>query len=308
MNLELLHIFSRIAQLRSLSAVARERNAPVSQISRALSRLEAHYGVRLVHRTTHGLSLTPEGETFCRYCQRIGGTLDELEAEFSSHASGVKGTVRMAVSPVVALSLIVPSLPRLHSRHPELEIDLLVSDAIVDMSREGIDMAIRTGEPQSDNLVARPIGTHVRRIYATPAYLAAHGTPAHPDDLVSHSLITSSLSPQLNEWRFRIDGKTITHSAQGHWQANSSSVMLGMLLNGLGIGRTIELVAQPFVSRGELVPVLADFLDFQPVPIYAVMLSERHRLPKVRACFDFWSEWFREFAPPQTGITPPGRS
>lgn len=304
MNLELLHIFSRIAQLRSLSAVARERNAPVSQISRALSRLESHYGVRLVHRTTHGLSLTPEGETFCRYCQRVGGTLDELEAEFSSHASGVKGTVRMAVSAVMALALITPGLPILRQRHPELDMDLHVSDAIVDMSREGIDMAIRTGEPQSDNLVARPIGTHGRKLYATPSYLAANGTPSHPDELDRHSLITSSLSHSINDWRFRIDGQAQTRNMQGRWQASSSGVMFGMLLNGMGIGRHMELVAAPFVQRGELVSVLDDFNDPTPTPIYAVMLAERHRLPKVRACFDFWSEWFRGFE----RVTPPGKS
>lgn len=304
MNLELLHIFSRIAQLRSLSAVARERNAPVSQISRALSRLESHYGVRLVHRTTHGLSLTPEGETFCRYCQRVGGTLDELEAEFSSHASGVKGTVRMAVSAVMALALITPGLPRLRERHPELDMDLHVSDAIVDMSREGIDMAIRTGEPQSDNMVARPIGTHGRKLYATPAYLAAHGVPTHPDELTEHSLITSSLSPHLNDWRFVIQGQGVTRNMQGRWQASSTGVMFGMMLTGLGIGRSMEIVAQPFVQRGELVSVLEDFVEVQAVPIYAVMLAERHRLPKVRACFDFWSEWFRGFE----SVTPPGKS
>jgi DNA-binding transcriptional LysR family regulator len=298
MNLELLQIFSRIAQLRSLSAVARERNVPVSQISRALSRLEAHYGVRLIHRTTHGLSLTPEGETFCSYCKRVGSTLDELDAEFSAQTSGAKGTVRMGVSAVMALSLITPGLPKLRERHPELDIDLHVNDAIVDMSREGIDMTIRTGEPQSDNLVARPIGRHTRRIYATPDYLAKHGAPKHPDDLSNHLLIGSSLSPQLNEWSFQLQGQTVVRTMQGQYQANSTGVMFGMMLTGLGIGRSMDLIAQPFVQRGELVPLLEDFLSPQIVPIYAVMLSERHRLPKVRACFDFWSEWFRGFMPP----------
>jgi DNA-binding transcriptional LysR family regulator len=297
MNLELLQIFSRIAQLHSLSAVARERNVPVSQISRALSRLESHYGVRLVHRTTHGLSLTPEGETFCGYCRRVGATLDELDAEFSSQISGVKGTVRMGVSAVMALSLITPGLPKLRERHPELDIDLHVNDAIVDMSREGIDMAIRTGEPQSDNLVARPIGTHARRIYAAPSYLARHGKPQHPDELSTHHLIGSSLSPQLNEWSFRIEGKSVVRTMHGQYQANSTGVMFGMLLTGLGIGRSMDLIAEPFVQRGELVSLLDDFVLPQSVPVYAVMLSERHRLPKVRACFDFWSEWFRGFMP-----------
>lgn len=304
MNLELLHIFSRIAQLRSLSAVARERNVPVSQISRALSRLESHHGVRLVHRTTHGLSLTPEGETFCRYCQRVGAMLEELDAEFSTHTSGVKGTVRMAVSAVMALSLITPGLPKLRERHPDLGIDLHVSDAIVDMSREGIDLAIRTGEPQSDQWVARPIGTHRRKLYATPAYLAAHGTPSHPDDLAAHSLITSSLAHSINDWRFHIDGQAVTRNMTGRWQTSSSGVMFAMLLGGMGIGRHMEVVAAPYVQRGELVSVLDAYNDPSSTPIYAVMLSERHRLPKVRACFDFWSEWFRGFAP----ITSPGKS
>jgi DNA-binding transcriptional LysR family regulator len=254
--------------------------------------------VRLVHRSTHGLSLTPEGETFWRYCQRVGSTLEDLDAEFSTHAQTVRGTVRMAVSAVMALSLITPGLVRLRELYPELEIDLQVSDALVDMSREGIDLAIRTGEPQSDNLVARPIGIHGRKLYATPAYLSRHGLPAHPDDLARHSLITSSLSPRLNDWTFRIQGQSVVRNMQGHWQASSTGVMFGMLLNGLGISRSMTLIAEPFVQRGELVPLLEDFVQVQAVPVYAVMLSERHRLPKVRACFDFWSEWFRGFTPP----------
>jgi DNA-binding transcriptional LysR family regulator len=306
MNLDHLQLFDRVAQLRSLSAAARERNVPVSQVSRALSRMESHYGVRLVHRNTHGLSLTPEGETFWRYCQKIGGALDELDGELSSHAGAVRGTVRLAVSQVMAIYNVVPSLPGLQAQYPDLHIDLQVADALVDMSREGIDMALRTGEPTSENLIARPIGTHGRRMYAAPQYLARHGTPQHPDDLAHHRLIGSTTSPQLNDWLFQIDGHVVTRTIHGQLQASSTAVMFSMLLAGMGICRAMDLIAQPFVARGELVPVLTEHVQVQAVPVYAVMMPERHRLPKVRACFDYWSAWFRAQSA-QGAVTLPGK-
>ena len=108
-----MHLFARVAEMGTLSAVARERDVPVSQVSRTLTRIEKACNARLVNRTTHGLSLTPEGETFRNYCHRITGTLDELEGEFASKAGAVSGLVRVAASTVVAQYQLVPSLDAL---------------------------------------------------------------------------------------------------------------------------------------------------------------------------------------------------
>jgi DNA-binding transcriptional LysR family regulator len=287
-----LKLFARVATLGTLSAVAREREVPVSQVSRALSRIEKTCGARLIHRSTHGLSLTPEGETFLGYCRRITGTLDELEGEFASQARVASGLVRVAASTVVAQYLLLPSLAGLHQRHPQLRVDLDVSDRLVDLVHDGIDIAIRTATSLADTLVARKIGTLGRALYAAPAYLAGAGMPAHPGELGQHRLITNSAAPQLNLWPFVVAGEPLGIAAEGFWRANDTGLAASMVLQGLGIGRLATVVAEPLVREGRLVSVLPAFVDLKPVPVYAVTATARQRLPKIKACIDYWSEWF----------------
>lgn len=298
-----LHLFARVAELGTLSAVARERDVPVSQISRSLSRIEKACGARLIHRSTHGLTPTAEGQTFLQYCRRLTGTLETLEGEFASQSGQASGWVRVAASTVVAEYLLIPGFESLHQKHPKLLVDLQVEDRLVDMAHDGIDIAIRTGTPPSDTVVARQLGVLGRRLYATPAYLQAHGKPLHPDDLHQHRLITNSAVTLLNRWPFLVKGKPVVVQAEGHWSSGSTGITAQLALHGLGISRFATVVAEPLVQRGLLVPVLAEFVDEQPSPIYAVTLTARHRLPKIRACIEHWVDWFARgqgLAPHQT--------
>ena len=287
-----LHLFVRVAELGTLSAVARERDVPVSQISRSLTRIERACGARLIHRSTHGLAPTAEGLTFLQYCRRLTGTLDELEGEFASQSRQTGGWVRVAASTVVAEYLLIPGFQSLHDKHPRLNIDLQVEDRLVDMAHDGIDIAIRTGTPPSDTVVARQLGVLGRRLYATPGYLQTHGTPEHPDDLHRHRLITNSAVTLLNRWPFVVKGEPVVVMAEGQWCSGSTGITAQLALHGLGISRFATVVAEPLVRRGLLVPVLAGFVDEQPSPIYAVTLTARHRLPKIRACIEHWAESF----------------
>jgi DNA-binding transcriptional LysR family regulator len=298
MNIADLQIFLRVTELGSLSAVARERNAPVSQISRALTRLEEHHGVRLLLRSTHGLSLTAEGMSLMDHGRRVLGTLDELDAEIAQHAGEVRGVVRVGASSMMAQYLIVPSLKGLRERHPGLSVDLQVDDRVVDMVHEGIDVTIRSGSVQGDTLVAREIGSHRRHLYATPRYLKRHGTPRHPADLARHQLITNSVAPHLNQWPFQVEGKPMVVQATGHLMTNSTGIMMTMALDDLGIVRAMDAIAGPLQAQGLLKTVLESFVDVQPVPIYAVMLQGRNRAPKVRACVDYWVDWFARLQNP----------
>jgi DNA-binding transcriptional LysR family regulator len=295
-----LKLFGRVAALGTLSAVARERDTPVSQVSRALSRIERACGARLIHRSTHGLALTAEGEIFLDYCQRLTATLEALEGDFASKARSASGLVRVAVSTVIAQYLLLPSLAGLNLLHPQLRVELEVSDRLVDMARDGIDIAIRTAASLPDTMVAREIGSLGRALYAAPAYAAQAGLPAHPTQLHSHRLIANSAATQLNHWPFMVDGEPIKIAVEGFWRTNDTGLAANMILEGLGIGRLATLAAERLVREGRLVPVLADFVDVQPVPIYAVTGSARQRLPKIRASIDYWAEWISrsQAAPP----------
>lgn len=296
MNLDLdeAALFLRVAELGSLSAAARERNAPVSQVSRTLARLESRWGVRLMHRTTHGLSLTDEGDTFAAHARRLVDTRDELAAALHIKRGGPSGWVRLAVSPALAEAVIAPSLPSLYDQYPQLQVEVMADDRLHDMARDGVDVAIRTGSPAGDNLVARPMAEHGRRLFASPAYLQRFGTPQHPDDLARHRLITSSASPLLNRWPWSEQAgqpRGSAYQARGHTRSDNTSLTLALVLQGVGIARLNDVVSRRYLAAGALVAVLG--FDRSRVPIYAVMLPERHRLPKIRACIEHWSAWMQ---------------
>jgi DNA-binding transcriptional LysR family regulator len=291
LQLDDVELFVRIASLGTLSAAARERGMAVSQATRALARLEAQCGTRLMHRTTHGLSLTDEGDAFLGQARRLLDITSEIEAELTGKQAGPSGWVRVSVSAVLAQALIAPSLDGLYRRHPALRLDVSAEDRVVDMSREGIDVAIRTGTPQRDTLVARAIGELTRGLYAAPSYLARHGLPRSIDELAQHRLVTNSTTPALNEWEYRRGRGSAVFEAIGHTRVDNTAASVALVQCGAGIGRIVDIVARPLVASGALVPVLPELFVSAPVPMYAVMLRERHRLPKVRACIDYWAEW-----------------
>jgi DNA-binding transcriptional LysR family regulator len=287
-------LFTRIAELGTLSAAARERNIPVSQVTRSLARLEAACGVRLMHRSTHGLSLTDEGDTMLDYGRRLLDTTAELSGEFGGKISGPSGWVRVAVSRVIAETVIAPSLAGLYQRYPQLHLDLRVDDRVADMVRDGIDIAVRTGTVGDDALVARQIGEFERIVVASPAYLKRFGTPQTVAELDQHRLIGYSANPEMNRWPLRNSDKDAAYQVHGHTRSDNVVLILRLACEGAGIGRLMDQLAAPLIRRGELVPLLQDQIDSQRVPIYALMLRERHRLPKIRACIDYWMKWLAD--------------
>jgi DNA-binding transcriptional LysR family regulator len=293
MNLDDVALFTRVAELGSLSAAARERDAPVSWVSRAITRLEALHKVRLLHRSTHGLSLTEPGLALLEHGKKMLLNLADLEAEFATNQAQISGTVHIGISPAMASYVVVPSLHALAIQHPKLTVELHVDDRAIDIARQGLDFAIRTGPLGSDNLVARQIGQHGRKLYAAPSYLKQHGTPRSLADLDTHSIITNSVIPVFNRWPFNVNGQAILLQPRGQYRASSSGIMMTMALQGLGIMRGNTAICDPLVRSGQLVYVLDGLVDSPVVPINAVMLQERHRSPKVRACIDFFAQWLQ---------------
>jgi DNA-binding transcriptional LysR family regulator len=280
-------LFARVAELRNLSAVARERDTLPSQVSRALARIERALGAKLVHRSTHGLSLTEEGVTLAERTAAMLLAAQDIESEIAQRRAEPSGLVRVAASPAMAL-LLLPAVEALMRRHPQLRIDIAADDRLVDIAHEGIDIAIRTGEPGADGLIARRIGHFKRVICAAPAYTQRHGTPQTPVELSSagHCLIANTASPPLNRWPFEVDGQTVEVRAAGPLRTDNTAVVLAMGLAGLGIVRLNESVARPHLASGALLVLLAPFVPARRYAIQAVMLPDRQRLPKIRACLE----------------------
>ncbi len=331
LNLTDAALFIRVAELGTLSAAARERNEPVSQTSRAIARIESALGVRLLHRSTHGLSLTDEGDTFLSHARSMLDIATAMESELTGKLAGPSGVVRIGVSPILAQMVIAPSLPDLYALYPELRIDIAADDRPVDLARDGIDIAIRAGVDILDTLVARKIGMHGRNLYASPEYLNKFGTPRTPAELASHRLIANSASQSLNQWPFkgppgeegtsdqstsrakrsrRQNGggkqegyKLETLQIKGHTRADNTAIVLSLALAGVGIARLNDLLVYPLVARGQLVQVLTSYAADECIPVYAVTLKERHRLPKIRACIDFWEARFTQLRTDQENFS-----
>jgi DNA-binding transcriptional LysR family regulator len=284
-------LFSRIAELGTLSAAARERDVPVSQITRSLSRLESACGARLIHRNTHGLSLTEEGRTMLAYARRILDATAELGSELGGRIGGPSGWVRVSMSLVIAETVIAPSLDSLYRRYPNLHVELRADDRLVGMARDGIDIAVRTGELASETLVARRIGGFGRTVVASPAYLERFGTPRKAADLDRHRLIGYTANPEMNRWPLRNSPRGAAYQVGAYTSSDNMALVLTLAREGVGVGRLMDLLASPLIRRGELVALLQDEIESQYVPIHALMLQERHRLPKIRACIDHWAQW-----------------
>jgi DNA-binding transcriptional LysR family regulator len=190
-------------------------------------------------------------------------------------------------------AIVVPVLPELCERHPGLQLDIAADDRVVDLAREGIDIALRTGEPGSDEFVARRMGLLRRGLYASPANVQRHGVPHQPQDLAAHRLLTNSATPSLNRWRFAPAGgaAAVDWPALAHTRTDNTAVLLSLAVAGMGIARIAERWAEPLVASGALVRVLPGQLEAEAVPIHAVMLQGRQRLPKVRAVLDHLEHW-----------------
>jgi DNA-binding transcriptional LysR family regulator len=277
----------RSVELGSLSAAARERDAPVSQVSRAITRLERALGARLLRRSTHGLSLTHEGAAVIAHGREILARLQDLQGLVARGRQKVSGPVRLATSPAIADDLVVPGLAGLLAKHPELRMEVVAEDRIVDLPTEGIDVALRSTVGSSDGVVARRIGGFQRAIFASPAYLAGRGTPTTPQDLPRHRIVTHTAATTLNHWRFRVDGRTVDVAVTGHLSANSTWLMQRMAIAGAGLVRLSTVLAAAAVARGELVEVLPKLRDPTRQDVYAVTLPDRQRLPRIQAVLDY---------------------
>jgi DNA-binding transcriptional LysR family regulator len=283
--------FVRSVELGGFSAAARQLKLSPSAISKLVSRLESALKVRLLNRSTRKLTTTAEGEQFLVRCRRVLAELEDAESELGRRREQPRGKLRLHVGVGLATHLLVPALPRFLARYPEVEVELIVEDRSFDLPREGIDISVRPGPPADLSLVARKLGEFERVVCASPEYLARHGSPQAPDELAQHRCIGIVL-PGRGQWPFDTpSGRRMVQVAPA-LSANSNDSVLQLALMGLGIVRLNDFVVGAALRAGALVPVLKDFHCADKVPMHALYLHERHRLPRVAAMLDFLAESF----------------
>jgi DNA-binding transcriptional LysR family regulator len=284
--------FVRAVELGGFSAAARELQLTPSAISKLVSRLEERLGVRLLNRTTRRLALTPEGEAFMLRSQRIIADIAEAEDEVASFRARPRGLLRVNVGTAFAMHALAPALPAFLQRHPEMEVELSVTDRLVDLIEENADLGIRTGALRDSSLVARKLCDMERVICASPAYLKRHGTPRKPEDLLAHNCLRLAGFPALWRWPFDARDGVRHMEVRGNVLASDSETLRHLAIAGAGIARFVDVVVGEDVRDKRLVPVLPDSHHVEPVPLNVVWPQGRHRSPKVSAMVDFLVETF----------------
>jgi DNA-binding transcriptional LysR family regulator len=238
--------FARVVEAGSFARAADRLDVSVSAVSRQVSDLESHLGVRLLNRTTRRLSMTESGQAFYERCVQLLADLDEAEEAVSASAVVPRGTLRITASISFGAGYLAPAIAALQQRHPQLRFDIELSDRAVDLVDERIDLAIRIGDIGSQALISRRIGIAQMVCCAAPAYLAKHEAPRTPADLASHACLTYEYSSGGNLWRFT-DATNHAHevSVSGIAHANNGAMLAALAVAGVGVALEPDFIVAP---------------------------------------------------------------
>ncbi len=287
-----MHMFVRVVETGSFSAVAKEMNSTQPTVSKNIAELESWLGAKLLNRSTRSLRLTETGTDYYERCIAILKDVEEAEQMVGQLQTQPKGLVR--ISSVVAFGRlhIMPRLARFFEHYPDIRLDVRLNDRVVDLVEEGIDVAFRMGDLPDSNLIARKLCESPVVTVASPAYLHAQGKPAHPTDLKTHNYLTYSETTRRADTTFKEDGRPVHVRTDGNLQTNNTEAMRTALAEGLGITRAPQWLVGDLLASGELTEVLTEFRP-EPLSLYAVFSPGRHQPSRVRTFIDYFSEEFR---------------
>ena len=276
-------IFQRVAERGSFAGAADDVGLSPSAVAKLISRLEARLGVRLINRTTRRLALTAEGEIYLAHAREILAAIEAAESDVASARLSPRGHLRVHAFPVVAVHHLVPVLPDFLKRYPQITFDFLVTNRIVDILGENVDISLRMGALDDSALVARKIVDLRRIVCASPGYLARHGRPVRPADLAHHSCLTLSRNPGAATWPFRFNGELVQIDVKGTVSADSADMLLGLAIEGAGILRISEHVVAEAIEKGQLEPLLQNVQDPEKYPLWGFGVIGASTRCRVRA-------------------------
>lgn len=294
-------VFVRAVEDGSFSAAARHLSMTPSAVSKLIARIENRLGILLFRRAHRDTTLTPEGETFYKAAVKA---VEAVEAADMSVFSGrvEHDTLRVRAMPIFATAALAPHIPTFCALHPTLRVEIQLRINPGRLLDEGMDVAIHVGSLEDSSLVARRFSSTRWIICAAPNYLAAHGAPAHPDELHRHSCLNFIPLMEASTWTVRAEGRgTRGLRVQSRVLTNQASMLIELARAGLGIVRLAELQVADDLAAGRLIELFPEHQSHEEDPIWAVYQSRRHLSPRVRAFLDFldhafpnppsWTHW-----------------
>ncbi|TDS98265.1 LysR family transcriptional regulator [Rahnella sp. BIGb0236] len=274
--LENLKLFLMIVEKGTLSAAGRELGLSPASVSERLMMLESYYETRFLARTTRSLSLTEEGRIFAIGARRLLAEADELESRIKSGTQKISGPIKITAPVDLGQTRVVPILDRFLARHPDVTLDLNLTDSFVDLVSQGVDFAIRYGTFSNTTLKARPIGVNRRLICGSPDYLSRKGIPLHPDDLLNHECIMMRFTQGIERtWSFQNHGAPYAVSVNGQRTTNNGQLIKQWALQGHGLCKKSIWDVEDDLACGRLVEVLAAYapsptalhIVYSPAPV-----------------------------------------
>ena len=284
-----MEVFVAAAELKSFSAAGRKLRLSPSAVSKLVTRIEDRLGARLLVRTTRRLELTPEGDVYLGRARRILSEIEETERIVADGAKAVpRGPLRVNASVGFGERYILPLVPAFLALYPEIELDLSLTDGVIDVIGERTDVAIRSGPLRDSSLKARKLLESRKVVIASPAYLERHGTPRHPADLAAHNCLRFNFRRAMDDWPFLGPAGTVeSHDVTGNMLVSSGAILRQLCLEGLGLGRIGRFHVEPDIAAGTLVPVLEDFNPDDIEVVHAVFAGHDHLAARIRAFIDF---------------------
>ncbi|WP_323775421.1 LysR family transcriptional regulator [Leisingera sp.] len=290
-KLACMRTFAAVAAQSSFTSGALQLGISTKLASKYVARLEEQLGAQLLNRTTRKVTLTDTGRAYLERCLPLLDQFDELEDVVQLRQQELGGPVRITAPTGFGSRELVEALQPFQQMHPQVAVELLLSDRHLPILEEGVDLAVRFGALKDSTLIARKLCAMRLVVVASPAYLAAQGTPAEPEALAARNCLLQMTSPQPDAWTFGRKDRQRTVIVGGTFRANSPRAVAHMAASGLGIARCPHYTALPFLQDGRL-QVLFETQETDPITLYAVYPSSRHLTARIRALIDHLAEYF----------------
>jgi DNA-binding transcriptional LysR family regulator len=262
--LDSLNLFVRIVERGGLAAAGRDLGLSPAVVTERLAALEAHYGARLLNRTTRAVSLTDEGRLLLAGARQLVSDASDMQARIRLGVDRISGPIRLSAPIDLGRQLLVPALDAFMAEHPDVTLELVLSDGYLDLAAQGIDLALRLGNLKDSSMRAVRLGANRRVVCASPGYLAQRGTPQRPADLVHHNCLLMRFGAGVGrEWAFVESGRRSVQVVSGNRIANDGSLVRYWCLQGHGIALKSEWDLREDLRQGHLVPLLE---SFEPPP------------------------------------------
>lgn len=290
-----MEVFVQVVDTGSFTRAADNLKLPKATVSTLIRNLESRLSAKLLNRTTRRLSVTTDGAAYYDRCLGILAEVREAEEALSSANASPRGRLRVDVATGLGRHVILPALPRFLERYPGIQIEIGCSDRPVDLIEEGIDCAVRGGDLPDSTLIARRVGALHFMTCAAPSYVARHGRPVHPHDLLDHTCINffSAKSGKTFEWDFAKADERVRLKVAGRVAVNDSDAYLAACLSGMGVAQLPLFALCPHLKAGQMELLLQDWA-VDPLPLHVVYPHNRHLSAKVRVFVEWIAELFAD--------------